>query len=193
MFLALPHGLVAQSLKGWALVNRRVPCEMCGRAGETRRVLIDKTAMNVCADCAKFGTQTGPSGGGADDVAPNVAEGLERRKRRMGTRKDVFSSETMALELVDDFGDRIQAARQKKGWTREDLGSRIRQPVNVVGQYEAGTLNPPDDVAKRIETTLGITILEKVSGDLPARRGGGGRGLTLGDMLKGAMKPDEEK
>lgn len=166
---------------------------MCGRAGKTRRVLIDKTAMNVCDDCAKFGTPTGSAGGGASDVAPNVAEGLERRKRRMGTRKDVFSSDKMALELADDFGDRIQTARQKKGWTREDLGSRIKQPVNVVGQYEAGTLNPPDEVAKRIEKTLGITILEKVDGGVPTKRGGAGRGLTLGDMLKGARKPDEDK
>lgn len=166
---------------------------MCGRAGKTRRVLIDKTAMNVCAECAKFGTPTGSSGEEGSDVAPNVAEGLERRKRRMGTRKDVFSSETMALELVDDFGDRIQNARQKKGWTREELGSRIKQPVNVVGQYEAGTLNPPDDVAKRIEKALGITLLDKVAGGVPAKRGGGGRGLTLGDMIKDAKKPDEEK
>lgn len=166
---------------------------MCGRDGKTRRVLIDKTAMNVCADCAKFGTPTGSSGGGESGVAPNVAEGLERRKRRMGTRKDVFASETMSLELVDDFGDRIQGARRKKGWTREELGNRIKQPVNVVGQYEAGTLNPPDDVTKRIEKALGITLLEKVSGGVPARRGGGARGLTLGDMIKNPKKSDEDE
>ncbi len=169
---------------------------MCGRAGKTRRVQIDKTAMSVCDDCAKFGTPTASSStssSGESGVAPNVAEGLERRKRRMESRKDVFASETMSLELADDFGERIQAARRKKGWTREELGNRIKQPVNVVGQYEAGTLNPPDDVAKRIEKTLGIAILEKVSGALPAQRGGGGRGLTLGDVLKGAMKSDEEK
>lgn len=166
---------------------------MCGRETTTRRVLIDKTPMSVCADCAKFGTPTSGTGAGGEAVAPNVADALERRRRRMGSRKDVFESETMSLELVDDFGDRIQQTRQKKGWTREELGSRVKQPVNAIAQYEAGTLNPPDDVTKRLEKTLGITLLEKVSSGVPASRGAAARGLTLGDMLKGSLKPDEEK
>jgi putative transcription factor len=117
-------------------------------------------------------------------VAPRVAEGLARRERRMGGGRDVFATEQMDLELVEDFNQRIRTARERKDWTRQQLGARIKEPENAVAQFEAGTLHPTDQVAKRIERALGITLFEKVAPTAGASKASAGRGLTLGDMIK---------
>jgi putative transcription factor len=169
-----------------------VQCELCGREADTRRVAIEGTVMSACADCARFGKPMEGGPGARPAVAPNVAEGLARRERRMGGRRDVFASEGMGLELVADFGRRIQAARERKGWTRQQLGAKIREPENVVTQFEQGSLHPPDYAARRIERELGITLFEKESAVAPRGTGGGARGLTLGDVLKKAERDQGE-
>src|SRR5688572_1318910 len=99
-----------------------VQCEMCGReVARTRRFLVERTVLNVGPECEKFGKalEAGPTG--MQQVAPgNVPLAMEMRKKRLGSR-DVFSEESMQVELVPDFGPRILMAREKKGWTRQDL------------------------------------------------------------------------
>jgi putative transcription factor len=147
-----------------------VQCEMCGQTvAATRRVIIDRTPLNVCNICAKFGTPTSPGTAARLGMTANVAEGLARRERRMGS-KDVYSSERMTLELVDDYGARIQKAREAKGWTRQELGGRIKEPENAVARMESGSLHPTDAVAQRLEKELGIKLFEAVKTIATARK-----------------------
>lgn len=172
---------------------RRVQCELCGNTvPRTRRFLVDRTPLNVCSNCERFGKALETPSRKAPIAPGNVPAALERRNRRMGS-KDVYESKEMQLEMVEDFAARIRTAREKKGWTRQELGSKVGEREVTVGRIEAGALRPPDEVARRMELELGIALFEAVSNVAVSRAPI--RGFTLGDALQDALKKakkDEE-
>lgn len=164
---------------------------MCGRqVARTRRFLVEKTVLSVGPECERFGKPLDPVGG-MKDVAPgNVPLAMEMRKRKTQSR-DVFSDESMQVELVDDFATRISTAREKKGLSRQDLGGKVGEREATIHRIETGALRPTDEVAKRLERELGIRLFEKV--DAVATKRTTASGLTLGDILRDAMAKDKKR
>lgn len=162
-------------------------CELCGDSTpKTRRFLVEGTRLNVCPNCERFGTalDAPPKRKPATPQA-NVAVAMERRTKRLG-QKDVYASESMRMELVEDYAARIRRARESKGWTRQELGARVGEREVAVSHIETGQLRPVDDIAKRLERELGITLFEPVA-DVRVPRAPQ-RGMTLGDVFKDALE-----
>lgn len=152
--------------------------------------MVEKTVLNVGPECERFGKPLDPATG-LSGVAPgNVPLAMEMRKRKSQSR-DVFSEESMQVELVDDFGTRISAAREKRGWTRQELGGRVGEREATIHRMESGSLRPTDEVAKKLERELSITLFQKV--DAVATKRMASAGLTLGDILRDAMAKDKKK
>lgn len=166
---------------------RAVQCEMCGsETPRTRRILVDRSVMSVCSNCERFGQLLdGPKAKAVARPAGNVPLAMEKRRRQQATR-DVFSAQAMQLELVEDYAQRIRTAREKKGWTRQELGGRVGEREVAIGRIENGALHPTDDVARRMERELGIRLFEPVARG--ATQSQPTRGLTLGDMLRDAAR-----
>ena len=173
---------------------------MCGKKVATRRYMVDKTVMNLGIECSKYGTAL--DGTAAPGTAASMHQNLERRSERM-TSRSVFDAQT-SLVLVDNYGQLIHKAREAKGLSYEQLGNKVSARVPELKHIEAGKLRPSDDVAKKLETELGITLMEKVEGPAPAvsgqKKAGPSAGLTIGDLLRDAMdakkagaKPDAKK
>lgn len=164
-------------------------CEMCGKQVGTRRFMVDGTVMNLGTCCAKYGTALdGPPAPAGSKAA--VEQNLQRRAGRKRTR-DVFSEETW--DLVEDYGQRVRQAREKRGWDHARLGDRVSARVPELRQIEAGQLRPSDRLAKALEKELQITLMEKIEGPAPKVSGqkkGGSSGLTIGDLLKDALEDD---
>lgn len=138
-------------------------CEMCGNEVEsTNRVMIEGSVLSLCADCSRFGTVlTSPATAAAPSrsgppAAPNVVERLERRGRRMQER-DLFQ-ELPDLELAADWFAKIRVAREKLGWTPEELGKRLNEKKSVVLKMESGSFRPPDALVPKIEHLLKVRI-----------------------------------
>lgn len=159
---------------------------MCGtETARTKRVLVDKTVLQVCPNCERFGKALEGPAKTAAAVPGNVPMALERRRQKMGQR-DLFTTQGMQMELVEDFGERIKLAREQKGWTRQDLGGRIGEREVVVARFENGSLHPQDDTARKIERELGIKLFEPVLAG--ATKASPARSFTLGDVLRDAAK-----
>lgn len=115
---------------------------------------------------------------------------MERRRRTAASR-DVFSTQQMSMELVQDYASRIKKARESKGWTRQDLGGRVGEAESAITRIENGSLHPTDDVAKRMERELGIKLFEAAAeAKVPTKSAA--RGLTLGDLLRDAQQKKDE-
>lgn len=163
-------------------------CEMCGKSIATRRYLVSGSAMNLGSCCSKYGEEIGgqsPQGSAASRQA-----GLERRAQR-NTTKSVYDGDR--LDLVDDFGARVAQARQRKNIAYEMLGTKVHATVQQLHKIERNELRPSDKLGKALERELGITLYEALDAG-PAQVGGvkkaGKAGLTIGDLLKDAMKKD---
>jgi putative transcription factor len=170
-------------------------CEMCGKQGGTRRYMVEGTVMSLGLECAKYGTPMDAPAPAGTQAA--MQQGLERRAGRMTSRNVYDAADTRVL--VDDFGSRVHKARDAKGWTHDVLGNKVHARVPELKQIESGKMRPSDEVARRLEKELGITLYEAVEGPAPVVSGakkpapGGGSGFTIGDILKDALDRKKTK
>lgn len=173
-----------------AFLGAGVQCEMCGKdVPRTRKILVDRSVLQVGPECERFGKALEPGPGARVPVAPgNVPMALEKRKR--AEPRDVYATESMQLELVEDFAVRIKNAREKRGLTRQELGAKVGEREIVMGRIENGSLHPTDDVAKKLERELAIKLFEPVATGATAAKPS--RAMTLGDMLRDAQKKKSE-
>lgn len=167
-------------------------CEMCGKTVGTRRYMVEGTVMSLGLECAKYGTPMDAPAPAGTQAA--MQQGLERRAERMVSR-NVYDADSRVL--VEDYGSRVHRARDAKGWTHDVLGNKVHARVPELKQIEAGKMRPSDDVARRLENALGITLYETIEGPAPAVSGAkkpaAGAGLTIGDLLKDALDKKASK
>lgn len=160
-------------------------CEMCGKNTATKRHLVEGTVMNLCANDAKYGTPVDTPAPAVSKAA--VEQNLERRAGRLAPRS-VFDAES--LVMVEDYGARIHKAREAKGLSHEQLGNKVSARVPELKHIEAGKLRPGDDLAKRLQRELNISLFEKIEGPPPVvsgqKKAAAGAGLTIGDLLRDA-------
>jgi len=72
------------------------------------------------------------------------------------------NEDEMEIKKVDaSLSQRLQQARQTKGWTQKELAMRIQEKPQVVQQYEAGTATPQNAVIVKMEKALGVKLRGK--------------------------------
>jgi putative transcription factor len=148
-------------------------CERCGRKGRLQLVDIAGARMYVCSDCSRFGKNV-------REQRESTPEPSARPKVHRPPKPDALSKRD--LELTDEYPSRIQRAREKKGWSREDLGKRLNERVSVIAKLEKGEMHPSDKLIKKLERTLEIKLMEAVE-DVHISHSAESRGMTLGDFI----------
>lgn len=56
-----------------------------------------------------------------------------------------------------NFGNRLRALRQSKGWTQEELATRLGLTKSVVSAYETSLRYPSYDILIRITSIFNVT------------------------------------
>jgi len=166
-------------------------CEMCGEDSlKAKRVFVDKALLMLCQNCAKFGKDAQGSGQAVPQATGPVASPREASRGidlSFGrgpdrTPKDGLDDGT-AVTLVDDFYKRISLARNSLGWTQEELGKRLNEKKSVITAIESGKTRPDEKLRKKLERTLNIKLMKKVSETL-VHKGASAKAYTIGDVLK---------
>ncbi len=156
-------------------------CEMCGKdVPHLRKVLIEGTVLNVCNECAKFGTPVSEKEAMKYDTKSTVQERLEMREKRMRER-DVLESE---MVLDPEFADRVRNARMKLGISQEELAKKINEKHSVISKIEHGDLVPDENVRKKLEKALSIKLMVRSEPVAVQKKSAQRRGLTLGDLIR---------
>lgn len=65
------------------------------------------------------------------------------------------------LAVVEGYSRIVSQAREAAGLTRAELARKLLIFENVVERIEEGKLKPSEDVARKLETALKITIIEE--------------------------------
>ena len=63
-------------------------------------------------------------------------------------------------EYVEDFGALVKQARESMGLSQEELASLVKEKATVIRKIEQGELHPPIELAKKLEKTLKIKIIQ---------------------------------
>ncbi len=151
-------------------------CEICGIdiKGSPIRVTVEGTVLDVCGKCARYGKPSDKWTPVSRKMSPTEKPVISRRPRR-----DIFDK--MEGEINPDYAQIIRKARESKGFTIEELASKIMEKSALLKKIEREELIPEDAVRKKLETELEIKLTERISSQ--DQRGGGFiRGTTLGDV-----------
>ena len=164
-----------------------VQCEMCGaETPNPKTVKIEGAELQVCADCAEFGTEvksqetsttsTKYSTSGGASSSSSSSSGSSRR------RHDLYDE---MEEVAEDYDQRIRNARENRDLTQEELANNINEKLSLIRKLEHGDMLPSDDVQAKLEKFLEISLTAaREEGDEEWDSGGADSGLTLGDMVE---------
>lgn len=141
-------------------------CEMCGKdVPALSRVRVEGSVLSLCPDCARFGVVLDPPPAppaAARPAAPlwtgqGASPGRLAPRGRSLEERDLYK-EMPEMELAPDWGRRIRSAREKLGWTPEDLGKKLNEKKSLVLKLESGSFHPPDATVRKIEHLLKIRL-----------------------------------
>ena len=152
-------------------------CEICGKklVEEPLKIKLDGSIMITCKECSKFGKiQREPP----KPKKPGVS-------RSKGTTSRVQRPREPAEEVVENVKDIVREAREKKRWSREELGVKIYEKASVITRIESGKMIPDLKLARKIEKLMNVVLVEK-NDDVTADEVGHSkiRGATIGDIAR---------
>ena len=159
-------------------------CELCGGEirGAPRTVHIEGAELRVCVPCSKYGTEVQkprtPAAGPAAVQRPGSPRTPQPPVQRR--RRDLF--DRMEGEIAEDYSERIRKARQAKGWTEKQLALEIMERELLIKKVEKGDLIPEEELRKKLEKVLGISLLEAAGEEVKSPKGKG-MTTTLGDII----------
>lgn len=88
-------------------------------------------------------------------------------------------------EIAQDYDDRIRNARENTGMSQEDLADELNEKASLIRKLERGDTLPSDDVQRKLERELGITLTAGGSSEDEEWSGSSSTGgTTLGDVVK---------
>jgi putative transcription factor len=87
-------------------------------------------------------------------------------------------------EVATDYDERIRRAREGESLSQEDLARELNEKASLIRKLERGDVLPSDEVQRKLERRLDISLTEG-GGDADADwEGGDGTTTTLGDVVK---------
>ncbi|WP_321429306.1 multiprotein bridging factor aMBF1 [uncultured Methanolobus sp.] len=156
-------------------------CEICGAEirGGPFKINIDGSELTVCGKCSQHGNAAGKRNPVSTKIAP-----VKRRPatRTGGSRPPRKVPEMVVDELVDEYGQTIKEARERKKWSHDQLASKIKEKATLVKKIEREEIVPEDDVRQKIEKVLDIKLTER-TGENEWTGERLNRGTTLGDIV----------
>ncbi|MFB6251907.1 MAG: multiprotein bridging factor aMBF1 [Halobellus sp.] len=174
-------------------------CEMCGSEQPSlTTVKVEGAELELCDDCKEFGTEvrtessasqstkystssssgtSGSSGSSSSSSGGSTAGGSGGSTRR----RDMFDDMD---EIAGDYDQRIREAREDRGLSQEDLANSLNEKASLIRKLERGDILPSDDVRKKLERNLEISLVEGDDGEDSEWSGGSSTTTTLGDVVK---------
>ncbi|MFB6224770.1 MAG: multiprotein bridging factor aMBF1 [Haloarcula sp.] len=172
-----------------------VQCEMCGtEVSSPNRVKIEGAELDVCDECTDFGTEVKTedaqsststkysTSSSSQSSSSSSASSSSAGGESSGRRRDMFDEMD---EIAQDYHKRIRKGRESQGLSQEELAKQLNEKASLIRKLEQGNSLPSDDVQKKIESALDITLSAGGSTDETEWSGGSSDGeYTLGDVVK---------
>ena len=152
-------------------------CEMCGEDSPIVATIETEGArMRVCARCVRFGKVIAPP---EPKAQPGAARPV-RLPRNTAEKPVPLESDE---DIVDDFGERVRIARERKRVSLDDLARAVNEKKSLLAKVETGAFHPDPQLARKLEAALGIKLREKVE-EVHTQKAQARGGMTIGDLIK---------
>ena len=169
-------------------------CEVCGRQiiGEPHRVIIERAKMTTCSSCAKLG-----SAEWKPEPANRIssATGITMIPRTAFIKKRGTVAVSEDIVVTEGYGSLVRRARERAGFSHEELGRRIAERVSLLKKIESEKMVPDQKVSEKLEHALGIKLMVPlVVPKVPPTSTPSIKGVTLGEIaeLKDAKRRSQK-
>ena len=138
-------------------------CELCGKDTTLVNVLIEGVNLNACTDCGKHG-------------------------KAIITRKALHSDEEISEDISPDYDVKIKQARESRNLKQQECAKLLNIKESMLQKLETKKIRPSLELAKKIQSLLHISLIEKVESqntDFSAKKS---QPLTIGDIIKNKIK-----
>lgn len=155
-------------------------CELCGSdiRGIPKIVQIEGAELSVCIQCARYGTEVQQRK--RPDTKKRSAPAAPATAPPPRRRRDVF--DLMEGDIVEDYAERIRRARMAKGWDQKTLALEMKEREILIKKIEKGDLIPEDEVRRKLEKVLDITLIDSGAEEGKGKAGGKVT-TTFGDLI----------
>ena len=161
-------------------------CEVCGVHLREKpiRAIIEGAKLEVCSQCAKLSAATWEKEQRSFSSIPKQANIIDRARPTRPQKPRLTRQAEEEFVLVKNYGEIVRRAREKQGWSQEELGRAINEKESLVAKIETQKLVPPLAITLKIEHVLGVHLTEKeqsvTDAKMPDVRS---MELTLGDIV----------
>jgi len=175
------------------------------------RANIEGAKLTVCAECAKHGKIIYPdeekqapkspfltvaSGSGSTSALTTTGATKARRQPQGKPKKlNLTVKVEITQELIEGYAAVIRVAREKIGYSHEDLGLKINERASVLKHIELGKMEPNNLLASKLERLLKIKLLVPIEEEKPTTSTptvGKNQEMTLGDLIEIDSNNSEE-
>lgn len=155
-------------------------CDLCGKSTQLMKVEIEKARLNVCSDCAKYGSVL---------EKPIEVPSPPKQEHSDYVRQAAPTVEQVESLIDEDYSLLIKTARERAKLTQEELAKAIAEKENIVHRMENRQQEPTVKIAKKLEQFLHIKLIRKESQNqapTPVLKevDFSETELTIGDLLK---------
>jgi putative transcription factor len=167
---------------------------MCGaEEASLTTTKVEGAELELCSSCTDFGTtvrdestssgggkystssSTGKSSGSSSGSSSGGSSGGSTRRRDMFDDMD---------EIATDYDERIRSARESRGLSQEELADQLNEKASLIRKLERGDTLPTDEVQRKLERALDISLVEGQSSDDADWETDDPGTMTLGDVVK---------
>ncbi len=170
-------------------------CEMCGaEQASLTTTKVEGAELELCSSCTDFGTEvreepsssagskysTSSSSGTPSSSSSSSASGSSGSSGESRRPRDMFDDMD---EIATDYDDQIRSARESRGLSQEELADDLNEKASLIRKLERGDTLPTDDVQRKLERALDISLVEGKDVDEEWETTDAGS-MTLGDVVK---------
>jgi putative transcription factor len=171
---------------------------MCGAdEASLTTTKVEGAELELCSSCTDFGTEvrdesTG-SGGGKYSTSSSTGKSSSSSGSSGGSSGSSGSSggSTRPRDMFDDmdeiatdYDDQIRNARESRGLSQEELADQLNEKASLIRKLERGDTLPTDEVQRKLERELDVSLVEGESVEDADWDGGDSGTMTLGDVVK---------
>jgi len=168
-------------------------CEVCGRKIHNNpvRAVIEGAKLTVCNECSKHGKIISP------EEELKLQQGTTKTPSailiKTQKRKTPEAKVEITQEIVEDYDSKIRQAREKLGFSHEELGKKISEKESVLRKIETRKMAPNNLLITKLEHALKIKLLIPITEEkIPQIPKSPNQELTLGDLMQLNKKVGEE-
>lgn len=144
-------------------------CPICGGIiwGKPSHIIVEGVRLTVCQSCSNLGQRTSISS--PSKIQSKIFYKKPIKRKSVATphiaKPSVKKDDESDLQIVSNFAAKIKKTREKYKLTQEKFALKLHEKASLIRSIENGKRIPTISLAKKIEKTYNVKLIEKKKDD----------------------------